>query len=50
MERVADLLTFYGRDCILLIGGGLYEAGDALFERTRALVEQVARVSEASAA
>jgi ribulose-bisphosphate carboxylase large chain len=50
VERVADLLTFYGRDCILLIGGGLYEAGDALFERTRALVEQVARVSEASAA
>jgi len=50
VERVADLLTFYGRDCILLIGGGLYEAGDALFERTRSLVEQVARVSEASVA
>jgi ribulose-bisphosphate carboxylase large chain len=50
VELVADLLTFYGRDCILLIGGSLYEAGDALFERTRAVVEQVARASEASVA
>jgi ribulose-bisphosphate carboxylase large chain len=43
VERVPDLLQFYGRDCILLIGGGLYRTGQALFERTRALVEQVAR-------
>ena len=34
VERVAELLEFYGQDCILLIGGSLYEAGDALFERT----------------
>jgi ribulose-bisphosphate carboxylase large chain len=46
LDRVADLLTFYGRDCILLIGSGLYEARDALLERTRAVVQQVANVSE----
>lgn len=45
VERAADLLSFYGRDCILLIGGSLYEAGDSLFERTRGLVEGVARAS-----
>jgi ribulose-bisphosphate carboxylase large chain len=46
VDRVADLLSFYGRDCILLIGGGLYEAGDALLEWTRAVVDQVALISE----
>jgi ribulose-bisphosphate carboxylase large chain len=46
VERAGDLLSFYGRDCILLIGGSLYEAGTSLFERTRALVAQVARATE----
>lgn len=46
LQRVAGLLRFYGLDCILLIGSGLYEARDGLLERTRALVEQVARISE----
>lgn len=41
--RVVEPLEVYGPECILLIGGSLYEAGDALVERTRALVEQVAR-------
>lgn len=45
VERVAELLEFYGPDCILLVGGSLYEAGDALFERTRDLVERVARAA-----
>jgi ribulose-bisphosphate carboxylase large chain len=45
IERVADLIDFYGRDCVLLVGGSLYEAGDSLFERTRELVGQVARAS-----
>ena len=44
-DRVTELLGFYGPDCILLIGGNLYDAGDALFDRTRALVEEVARVA-----
>lgn len=50
VERVTDLVSFYGRDCILLIGGSLYEAGDSLFERTRGLVDRVARVSGEPAA
>jgi ribulose-bisphosphate carboxylase large chain len=45
VEHVPDLLEFYGPDTILLLGGSLYEAGDTLFERTRALVEQVAQAS-----
>jgi ribulose-bisphosphate carboxylase large chain len=44
-ERVGELLKFYGPDCILLIGGSLYEAGDALFERTRQVVERLARAA-----
>jgi ribulose-bisphosphate carboxylase large chain len=46
-ERVAELLEFYGPDCILLIGGSLYEAGDALFERTRQVVVRLARAASA---
>ncbi len=45
VERVAGLLEFYGPDCMLLIGGSLYEAGDSLFERARELAEQVARMA-----
>jgi ribulose-bisphosphate carboxylase large chain len=45
IERVGELLEFYGPDAILLIGGSLYEGGEALFERTRALVERVARAA-----
>ena len=44
-RQVAEVLEFYGRDVILLIGGGLYEAGDdaALRERTEEFVRQAAR-------
>jgi ribulose-bisphosphate carboxylase large chain len=45
VERVAELVDFYGPDCILLIGGSLYEAGDAMLERARALVDQVTRAA-----
>ncbi len=47
VERIVELLDFYGPDCILLVGGSLYQAGNALFERTRSLVEQVARLASA---
>jgi ribulose-bisphosphate carboxylase large chain len=50
LERVAELLEFYGPECILLIGGSLYDAGAGLFDRARALVEQVARVASAEPA
>jgi S-methyl-5-thioribulose 1-phosphate isomerase len=46
LDRVADLIAFYGMDCMLLIGGSLYEAGDRLVEATRALVERVATVAQ----
>ena len=43
-QQVADILDFYGRDVVLLIGGGLYEAGDdtALRQRTEEFVRRVA--------
>jgi S-methyl-5-thioribulose 1-phosphate isomerase len=45
VERVTELLEFYGPDAILLIGGSLYDAGEGLFERTRALVDRIGRAS-----
>jgi S-methyl-5-thioribulose 1-phosphate isomerase len=45
VERIGELLEFYGPDCMLLIGSSLYEAGDALFERTGTLVERLARIA-----
>jgi ribulose-bisphosphate carboxylase large chain len=47
VEHVAELVEFYGPDCILLIGAGLYESGESLLERTRELVERVARTASA---
>ncbi len=46
VERVDELVRFYGPDTILLIGGSLYRAGDRLLERSQ---EFVARVHQASA-
>jgi ribulose-bisphosphate carboxylase large chain len=40
-ERVAELLAFYGADAMLLIGGGLLSAGEALVETTAAFVTEV---------
>jgi ribulose-bisphosphate carboxylase large chain len=45
VERVPELVEFYGPDAILLIGGSLYESSEGLFECTRALAERVARVA-----
>jgi ribulose-bisphosphate carboxylase large chain len=51
LDRLPELLEFYGRDCILLIGSSLYQVGGDLFERAREAVKQVARkASEESAA
>jgi ribulose-bisphosphate carboxylase large chain len=43
-HQVSEVLEFYGREVILLIGGGLYEAGDdpALRARTEEFVRHVA--------
>jgi len=43
-QNVAEVLAFYGQEVILLIGGGLYEAGDdaALRHRANEFVKHVA--------
>ena len=42
LERIEELLAFYGRDTMLLIGGNLLVDRDAIAERARAFVERVA--------
>jgi len=42
LERVEELLTFYGPDTMLLIGGNLLIERAAILERTTAFVERVA--------
>jgi ribulose-bisphosphate carboxylase large chain len=42
VDRVAEMVEFYGRDVMLLIGGGLLTAGNALLERSREFVAKVA--------
>jgi ribulose-bisphosphate carboxylase large chain len=39
VERVPEMLTGYGKDTMLLIGGGLLTAGDKLLERAREFVQ-----------
>jgi ribulose-bisphosphate carboxylase large chain len=41
IERVDEMLDFYGTDTMLLIGGDLLIARDALLEKTRAYVAKV---------
>ena len=41
VERVDELLEFYGPDTMLLIGGNLLEAREALLDRTREFVAKV---------
>ncbi len=44
-DRVAEMLQFYGRDVMLLIGGGLLASGSRIPEETAAFVAAVARRS-----
>lgn len=46
VERVPEMIEFYGRDVILLIGGALLSAGKELAARSRAFVDTVRMVSE----
>lgn len=46
-ERAAELVSFYGRDTMLLVGGSLLEAGPWLAEESRALVEHTAAAAHA---
>lgn len=45
VERAGELVESFGRDTILLIGGSLLEAGDALLERARSFTETIARTA-----
>lgn len=42
VERVGEMLGFYGPDTMLLIGGGLLSAGSGLLEKSREFVRKVA--------
>jgi len=39
VDRVPEMLAGYGKDTMLLIGGGLLTAGDKLLERSREFVQ-----------
>lgn len=41
-DRASELVQFFGLDTILLVGGSLLEAGDALAEKTAAFTDRVA--------
>ncbi len=41
LDRIEELIQFYGMDTMLLIGGDLYLAGEQLESRARAYVERV---------
>ena len=41
VERVDEIRTAYGDDCMLLIGGGLLTAGEKLLDRAREFVAAV---------
>lgn len=43
LERVPEMLEFYGDDAMLLIGGNLLAAGEAMLERGRELAAAVRR-------
>jgi ribulose-bisphosphate carboxylase large chain len=43
VERAPEILSFYGRDVMLLIGGGLLAARERLTDETQHFVEAVAR-------
>ena len=43
IDRVPEMLAFYGTDVMVLIGGALLEAGEHLVEVTRAFVTKVHR-------
>jgi ribulose-bisphosphate carboxylase large chain len=49
VERVPELVGFYGHDVMLLIGGSLLMAGDDLAARTRTFVRAVEQASAATA-
>jgi len=48
VERVPEMIADYGADTMLLIGGGLLTAGEALLERSREFVTKVATLEKSA--
>jgi ribulose-bisphosphate carboxylase large chain len=46
-DRVTEMLEFYGKDVMLLIGGGLLAAGPRMTEEAAAFTAAVARAGSA---
>jgi ribulose-bisphosphate carboxylase large chain len=49
VERIDEIVHFYGNDVMLLIGGSLLAAGDRLAERARAFVAAAHNDTDAAA-
>ena len=47
--RLPELIDFYGRDAMILIGGGLLSARERLISETAAFVARVAEFSRKEA-
>ena len=45
VDRVDEMVQFYGKDTILLIGGSLYMAGDQVLERARTFAENARKAA-----
>ncbi|MEX0600910.1 MAG: RuBisCO large subunit C-terminal-like domain-containing protein [Rhodothermales bacterium] len=45
-DRAAELVRFFGRDVILLVGGSLLKAGDRLRQKTRQFTERVEEAAD----
>ena len=45
VERAEEMISFFGLDTVLLIGGSLLEAAEAILARTQALVASVERAA-----
>jgi ribulose-bisphosphate carboxylase large chain len=46
LDRLGEILTFYGRDTMILIGGSLLMARERLTEASAEFVRQAALLSE----
>lgn len=46
LDRLADIFRVYGKDMMILIGGGLLSARERVTEEARRFVQQVAKLSE----
>jgi ribulose-bisphosphate carboxylase large chain len=48
LDNAADVVSFYGTDCMLLVGGDLQKEPGAVAERTRRFVDAVRAAAQRS--